>query len=97
MKPLAQSISLGMICGGTVKLHPETPGPQSSEVNGGPQSEMSDGAPNQAIQAWINASATTADLVEDSGTTSGHRVVLLTIVRMWVSPWEGAKVPPGLR
>ncbi|KAJ8403987.1 hypothetical protein AAFF_G00343370 [Aldrovandia affinis] len=59
-----------------MKLHSET---QSSELNWGPRSEMSDGAPNRAIQAQMNTRGMLADLIEDIGMTSGHQVVLSTI------------------
>ncbi|KAJ8385205.1 hypothetical protein AAFF_G00191770 [Aldrovandia affinis] len=50
---------------------------------------------NQVIQAQMNTRATLADVVKDSGMASSHQVVLSTIVRMWMNPGEGGKIPPA--
>ena len=44
--------------------------------------------PKRATQVAVNAHATWVDVVEDSGTASGHCVVLSNMVRRCVKPWE---------
>lgn len=41
----------------------------------------------------IKAHATSEDIIEDSGTALSHRVVLSTIMRRCVKPWEGGRGP----
>ena len=67
---------------------------QSDDVNCGPLSlVMIPGTPKRWIQPWRRAAAQSAAVVEASGTTSGQRVVLSTIVNRYEKPEERGSGP----
>jgi hypothetical protein len=67
---------------------------QREEVNWEPRSEVRVwGIPKRAIQEEHRASAQAAGDKEERGTASSHLVVLSTIVKMYVFPWEGGRGP----
>ena len=85
VKTFTEPISLWVICGRAVEVHSEAF--HSSDVNCAPRSEdMSEGVPKRATQVLINARVMSTDATDVSGTASGQRVVLSTMVNKYVKP-----------
>lgn len=96
MESLTQAISLRVVGCGAVQFDPQAVGhavPQLGSELRARSEEMSDGVPNLATHVLMNARATSVVAVDVSGTASGQRVVLSTIVSRWVKPQEGGRGP----
>ena len=90
MKSLTESVSLRLIGGRAVEFHSEALGDSVPQLRcklcAPVRGKMSKGVPKRATQVPINACVISTDASDVSGTASGQRVVLSTMVNRYVKP-----------